>query len=560
MHPEVKNARRSHLYGPRNFHLPIFSRLKKIALFLSMVLVTSFFVSISVPANAAECVKSSTTVSGETLLTFSTVGTCEWTVPAGVFSARVLVVGGGSSGGSGLAGVYWPQGGSGGAVIDQPSFAISPGEALSVTVGGGGNAMTVQSSSSTSLNNGGQSAFATLSAPGGVAPVTHGGSGGRSGNGNAGGATVGGYSSGGGGGAGGIGVGMTGGAGVNSDISGTSVMYGSGGAGANGNTGSASSGGGSNDNPPSINRGGGGSQPTGSSGAGSAGAAGVVIVRFGAIPEGKSALIFNANGGTGSKSSLLVDTGGSTALPDGTGFTNQGYEFNGWYTNAIGTGGIAYAAGSSITVSSNTNLFAQWSRVPAPNCTAGVGKGGAGTSNFTTTKAGNGCVGISYKLNNVTTVVTFNYTGSDQSWTVPAGVTSATFNLIGAGGGGGIQAGGGGGYATGTYSSLTPGQILTVIVGQGGGGVAATTRPGVSGYPGNYTPVTYGGGGRGGSYGGATANWFASGGGRSAIRLPNATEIATAAGGGGGSYGQCGFGGGGLTGLPTISRWYWWYF
>jgi uncharacterized repeat protein (TIGR02543 family) len=553
MHPEVKNARRSHLYGPRNFHLPIFSRLKKIALFLSMVLVTSFFVSISVPANAAECVKSSTTVSGETLLTFSTVGTCEWTVPAGVFSARVLVVGGGSSGGSGLAGVYWPQGGSGGAVIDQPSFAISPGVALSVTVGGGGNAMTVQSSSSTSLNNGGQSAFATLSAPGGVAPVTHGGSGGRSGNGNAGGATVGGYSSGGGGGAGGIGVGMTGGAGVNSDISGTSVMYGSGGAGANGNTGSASSGGGSNDNPPSINRGGGGSQPTGSSGAGSAGAAGVVIVRFGAIPEGKSALIFNANGGTGSKSSLLVDTGGSTALPDGTGFTNQGYEFNGWYTNAIGTGGIAYAAGSSITVSSNTNLFAQWSRVPAPNCTAGVGKGGAGTSNFTTTKAGNGCVGISYKLNNVTTVVTFNYTGSDQSWTVPAGVTSATFNLIGAGGGGGIQAGGGGGYATGTYSSLTPGQILTVIVGQGGGGVAATTRPGVSGYPGNYTPVTYGGGGRGGSYGGATANWFASGGGRSAIRLPNATEIATAAGGGGGSYGQCGFGGGGLTGLPTTT-------
>jgi hypothetical protein len=81
-------------------------------------------------------------------------------------------------------------------------------------------------------------------------------------------------------------------------------------------------------------------------------------------------------------------------------------------------------------------LFARWSRVPAPNCTAGVGKGGAGTSNFTTTKAGNGCVGISYKLNNVTTVVTFNYTGSDQSWTVPAGGTSATFNLIGAGGGG----------------------------------------------------------------------------------------------------------------------------
>jgi hypothetical protein len=405
----------------------------KIATLTSLVLLTSLFVSIPIPAQAAECVKTSTTIGGETVLTFSTVGTCEWTVPAGVVSARVLIVGGGSSGGAGLAGARWPQGGGGGAVLERSDFATTPGALLSVTVGGGGNALTVQSSASTSVNNGGQSIFATLSASGGTAPVTHGPSGGTSGNGNSGGASVGGYSAGGGGGAGGNGNGMSGGVGINSNISGSTLMYGSGGAGADGNTGTAYSGGGSNGNPPAANRGGGGSQPSGSSGLGSAGAAGVVILRYLAIPAGSSAIFFNANGGTGTKSHLIATNGSATALPDGTGLTNPGFEFSGWYTNAIGTGGTAYAAGASITVSSNTTLFARWTRMPSPTCAANAGQGGPGTSNFATTRAGNGCVGIGYKLNNVNTVETFNYTGSDQSWTVPTGVTSATFYLIGAG-------------------------------------------------------------------------------------------------------------------------------
>ena len=185
----------------------------------------------------------------------------------------------------------------------------------------------------------------------------------------------------------------------------------------------------------------------------------------------------------------------------------------------------------------------------APICAAGVGQGGAGTSNYLTTDAGNGCVIIKYVSGGSTFYENFNYTGVDQSWTVPTGVTSATFYLIGAGGGGGIYAGGGGGYASGSYS-LTSGQVLKIIVGQGGGGVAAAA---VTGYVGKYTPLTYGGGGRGGSYGGTSANWFGSGGGRSAIRLPSAsTDLVTAAGGGGGSYSQCGFGGGGTSGLPAV--------
>ena len=116
----------------------------KIATIVSIILLTSLFVSIPVPANAAACVPTSTdAANGETILTFSTVGSCEWTVPSNVASVRVLVVGGGSSGGAGLAGVWWPQGGGGGAVVSNSSFTTTPGQSISVTVGGGGSALLV---------------------------------------------------------------------------------------------------------------------------------------------------------------------------------------------------------------------------------------------------------------------------------------------------------------------------------------------------------------------------------------------------------------------------------
>jgi uncharacterized repeat protein (TIGR02543 family) len=296
-----------------------------------------------------------------------------------------------------------------------------------------------------------------------------------------------------------------------------------------------------------ANRGGGGAY-------GKAGGSGVVIVRYG-TSNGYSYLKFNANGGTGSKSSFVVADGTSVNVPDETGFSLTGYDFNGWNTASNGTG-TSYAAGSPITVNSTSTLYAQWSRIPSPSCVSGVGKGGIKTSTVSANKGGNGCVGISYKVAGVSSTVTFNYTGSNQSWTVPTGVTSATFFLIGAGGGGNYgYGGGGGGYATGSYA-VTAGQVLTVIVGQGGGAANAVSRPGVSGYPGIYTPVTYGGGGRGGSF---SAGWdelyYSSGGGRSAIRLPSATtDLATAGGGGGAAYSQCGYGGGGTTGNGAASR------
>ena len=179
-----------------------------------------------------------------------------------------------------------------------------------------------------------------------------------------------------------------------------------------------------------------------------------------------------------------------------------------------------------------------------PACSSGVGIGGTRNAAIANTIGGHGCVVIKYVDAGVATYATFNYTGADQTWTVPSGVTSASFHLLGAGGGGSDTSdatykggnGGGAGYAAGTYT-VTAGQVYVVIVGQAGGG-AASVDVGASVRGGGYreyrTPATYGGGGRGGSI----SNWtpgYASGGGRSAIRVQGASSDLVTAGGGGGA-------------------------
>ena len=649
----------------------------KIATIISAILLTSLFVSIPVPANANNCVPTSTTASnGETILTFTTVGNCNWTVPSNVTSVRVLVVGGGSSGAAGRAGVWWPQGGGGGAVVDNQSFNVTPGAAISVTVGAAGAAISPQGASSTSVNNGGQSRFATITANGATAANNTQSRGGTSGNGNLGGSTMGGYSSGGGGGAGGVGSGTTGGVGVNSDISGSTLMYGSGGAGSNGGTGTASSGGGTNGNPPTANRGGGGSQPTNGSGLASAGAAGVVIVRYGILvacnptsttasngdtivsfttvgacnwqvpsaltkawvvavggggaagagslnkwwgagggggevistlspltPGGLVPVVVGAGGITtdGSQSSFgtVVARSGKTptnatavggvsgsGTAGGTGTTTTGnggggarssgvginpgagievgisgtpleYGGGGNGYNTTGTPGIERPGAGTFGTAALANRGGGGSQMSgargaggsgvvilryktlansnSPTCAPTVGFGGKpGTS---TNQAGHGCVIIAYTVSGSITYQTFNYTGSDQSWTSPAATTELTFYLVGAGGGAmnaaGRGPGGSGGFATASYTASSS-TVFRIIVGQGGNGTTQSLD-------------TYGGGGKA-DYG--------SGGGRSAIRIGNETEdLLTAGGGGGGGYdAKCGGAGGGTTGQDAVIR------
>jgi len=127
--------------------------------------------------------------------------------------------------------------------------------------------------------------------------------------------------------------------------------------------------------------------------------------------------------------------------------------------------------------------------------------------------------------------VSFTYTGEAQTWTVPAGVNQATFDVYGAQGGSGyvaLDAAGKGGRGTATLA-VTPGEKFQINVGgRGGDG-----------------PGGAGGFNGGGTAGTSTTNWDGGGGGgasdvrRGGVLL--ADRIIVAGGGGGNGF----YGGGG---------------
>ena len=137
---------------------------------------------------------------------------------------------------------------------------------------------------------------------------------------------------------------------------------------------------------------------------------------------------------------------------------------------------------------------------------------------------------------------TFNYTGSVQQFTVPAGVTSITVDLLGASGGNsdgtasilgtGTNAGGLGGR-TQTVLTVTSGQVLDIYVGgQGGFGAAPANAGGFNGGGNGDSYFDTFGFGFGTVYGGG-------GGGASDIRTQGGTfanRLAVAGGGGGAGY------------------------
>jgi len=130
-----------------------------------------------------------------------------------------------------------------------------------------------------------------------------------------------------------------------------------------------------------------------------------------------------------------------------------------------------------------------------------------------------------------TVVVPFSYTGGEQTFTVPANVTSINVALTGGSGGAGANgvAGGAGARVIGDLT-VTPGQVLYIEVG-GTGGVASAIAAGAAGFNGG------GAGGQGQPPGGG------GGGGASDIRsvpralansLPSRLMVAGGGGGGGG--------------------------
>ena len=285
---------------------------------------------LAAPAQAAPCSPTITTDGAATVVSFTTVGTCTWTVPADISMLdAVLIVGGGGGGG-------FDQGGGGGAggLVDRTNVAVTPGGNLTILVGAGG-AGAVNYAPTSGTNSGGNSSLDGVVALGGgyggsgSVNGASGGSGGgagyaagaaRSGGSalqppsSAGGSGFAGGDSpnygylvdtgGGGGGAAGQGVssyrtlagdfGGPGGAGVLRTITGTSLYYAGGGGGASaadqamGGSGVGGNGGttGASSTPnlsptagaANTGSGGGGGK---NGGAGAAGAAGIVILRYG---------------------------------------------------------------------------------------------------------------------------------------------------------------------------------------------------------------------------------------------------------------------------------------
>lgn len=119
-----------------------------------------------------------------------------------------------------------------------------------------------------------------------------------------------------------------------------------------------------------------------------------------------------------------------------------------------------------------------------------------------------------------TCTVTFSYGASGvQSWTVPPGVTSATFAVDGAGGGGGASPSGTGGlgeHLVATVGSMSPGAVVTVSV--GGRGMSGLA-------------------GEGGLNGGGNGAFGDGGGGFSEVKFGSTVELLAGGGGGGGFSG-----------------------
>ena len=116
---------------------------------------------------------------------------------------------------------------------------------------------------------------------------------------------------------------------------------------------------------------------------------------------------------------------------------------------------------------------------------------------------------------------TFSYSGSRESWVIPAGITSITVDVVGAAGGDGTSLGGKGSRMQGTITT-TPGNTLYIYVGQRG------LRGAISNDTSRVSPATYlGGGGGGGSF---------------LLTQTNSSPLIVAGGGGGGMGPCCGSG------------------
>ena len=185
---------------------------------------------------------------------------------------------------------------------------------------------------------------------------------------------------------------------------------------------------------------------------------------------------------------------------------------NGYIVSPVGGNGGAgrIAALYSTAISGVSEPGASMTKPQVKNMIEGTGALQLTTDSIQS----DGTVGLWHFGQNSSTK-TFGYTGADQTYVVPAGVTSLTVKMWGGGGGGGAPGGwtygypgGGSGYTTGTLA-VTPGQVLTVMVGAGGNKGSSSVKT-----------SSYGGGGQNCATAGTDCQYAGQGGGRSAIIKP----------------------------------------
>jgi hypothetical protein len=147
-------------------------------------------------------------------------------------------------------------------------------------------------------------------------------------------------------------------------------------------------------------------------------------------------------------------------------------------------------------------------------------------------------------ITGTTAVVTCSYVGTTaQTWTAPAGVTQATFDVFGAQGGSGNGQSGGDGGESKALLTVTSGTSFDVVV-------AGAGEPG--GYPNPGSLGGFGGGGAGGAANGSF-DYGAGGGGGSSVSAASGDTLLLVAGGGGGNQFYGGGAGGGLSGTPAAT-------
>ena len=127
---------------------------------------------------------------------------------------------------------------------------------------------------------------------------------------------------------------------------------------------------------------------------------------------------FNANGGTGS---MAGESSSSTRALSVDTFSDSGFTFSGWNTQANG-GGTAYAGGANYGFGANVTLYAQWAAASVPVVTLSptsqvVGNGN--TATFSASASGNPAPSVQWEVSS----------NGGSSWSVINGATSASYSL-----------------------------------------------------------------------------------------------------------------------------------